>query len=1487
MKQKIKRHIRIVLGLAVLIAVFGTHLNNNVDVVHASNGRVINQRAISYSNNRPIIDGDFYWKSSRAREWLHSTSTNPQFTNKGIVTRRTRGFLSGFTTAERNQIAITRRKTPVRHNWNGGLTSAERIGDVDFSGNDGLGSMVPFSMRYQGSGNIGDPMSTDTASGGGYARWRSTITHDKVFIPTAWELQRYVESRGWSLARGNTSARNGIAQGYWVAGTQTYTGNISRGVYVTSEGRVAQAAMRNNTSRGIVPMLHLKPNAAAGRNKKIGDIITFGRYDSNNAEGHRGVIRWRIVNETPDGHKLIMAEQAVDHFNYNVAPSGDRNNTVYTKSNHVNFNTYDVDIVGNLLFQNTNESGTKTTRGNPLQPWFRVVNTSEFHRRNTSGARFQIQGRAPSGSSPDTVWVGGNFVRGSTTIEYRATANDPVGYNTPITIKSNLNTHMIGHLPYNMIDAPVNLDVKYDLPYNGYAANNQYVDIDVGLSNWDVNHVIPHWKRRLTGDGGIRVFSPPDHTTYAGTRYRMSGRMRVTDWGDAHSALSAAQWNTQGLRHLTYSNVRSQPRYLHDMYLTAASYNNTGMNSRPAHGYDGSVGPVDHVFFMPWARLRDAPGAGWVNFSTVMPIPNTWIYSSNGMGFHAVPNMSTLQAQYPEIEIENWTFELLDDQMFKLDWIRLPNGNTVNNPPVGSMTRHRATSTGNYSFTARDSRGYNWNTTANIKIDKTAPTGAITQNTSNPTNGNVTLTLDSQDVQTGLSKVEYISGGEIQSSNISSINQNNYVPTHRSTFVVSENGTYRFRVTDRAGNFREVTRTVGNIDRTPPTTSVSQSPTATVWTNKNVTVSWKANAEGLSDLRRVRFHDGSGWSAWTNTSGRTQTFNRTITGNTTVHFEVEDMAGNLTSRSYTVSNIDKDLPEMTFSHNPSTWTNTNVTTTIRARDHGANDRISGLNRMRFRSHSGLWSNWIIYPSNTELSYGWFNQTSTITKNGGYDVQVEDRAGNQRIQAFTVDWIDRTGPEATVRLEPNSWTNQNVKMIISGKDVNNEGSRISGVNRIRMRRAGASTWLETVTISDSTESSPSFAERTFTVTDNGTYEFELRDRAGNTSIVRQTVDKIDRTPPKASGSFTPDGWTNQDITITWIGERTGNPGAPLRRYRTYNGSSWSAWKNASNPDRISVSQVVSSNGTYRFEVQDEAGNIAKSYVVVSKYDNVAPVGNIRARFNRTESEVVDGSSVDVEMIDQNSVTVDVFGVEDLGISGVEFIEIEEQRRTGSITSATGSTINNWQTVDTYRYDWPDPYTVRDQTYQINASQALDTRFILTVQDRAGNRSTQAISNDVRHSVLQFKDLKVVDVVNPQLTHAERDELRNVDLATTPAPVTAGTNVTFELTYHLRHLDAVERLAGNIVITMKDDSGSEIHTINIPVDEPETGHNQNRVTRQTFTVPDGVPRGTTIHVTGNLLAELEHGTRHEIWYPNDDSMGSVDNHLEEFFRFRIVK
>lgn len=762
------------------------------------------------------------------------------------------------------------------------------------------------------------------------------------------------------------------------------------------------------------------------------------------------------------------------------------------------------------------------------------------------------------------------------------------------------------------------------------------------------------------------------------------------------------------------------------------------------------------------------------------------------------------------------------------------------------------------------------------RIDKTLPNATSSQSPTGWTNGNVNITWNASATNSPLSRVRVHNGtwgawSAVSGSSSSTVQ------------TVTSNGTYHFQIQDQAGNVRQISRTINNIDKGVPDIRSSQSPTA--WTNGNVTLTLGArdfgeqngqstHISGIASIQ-VRRPDGTTWNdTYGAASEGSQTYyNRTFTAteNGTYTVTVTDRAGNSSTHNHTVSNIDRSTPSGS-TNRQSGWTNGNVWIDVTGRN-----AISGLASIRYVSGGSITGN-TTYPFTGTTSA----QTVrfTATQNGTYTFDITDRAGNVRRVTQVVDTIDRTVPHGSTTQTPTAWTNQNVTLRVAGGDTNAQGPRISGVERVRMRPVGSSSWAETRTVSDSTESSPNFNPLSFTITDNGRYQFEIRDRAGNIRVIEHTVSNIDRSAPDTDGSFTPNGWTNGTITITWEARRTGSPGAPLEAYRYDRGNgNWTAWQNATHADAFDVTQQVSSNGVYRFEVRDEAGNIGTSSVTVTQHDIVLPVGQITARFDRSErDDHVGYTSNDlVNMVDSRRVTVDVTGVEDLGISGVESVAIEEQHRIGYGGA--------WMTVDETTYNWPDPYSINNQTYAIDVDHAQDTRFVLTVTDRAGNSSTRATSNVVRQSVLQAIDFRITDVVNPQLSDDDVAAIQASDLTSGSVELTAGTNVTFDVTYQLRHLDTVDQLSGNIVIETV--SPEHTHTHVIDVDEPLTGHNQHNTFTKTFTVPQGTPKGSEVNIYGNLVAEMANGTAHEISYPDTYDIGVIENHIEEFFRFRIVR
>jgi len=201
-----------------------------------------------------------------------------------------------------------------------------------------------------------------------------------------------------------------------------------------------------------------------------------------------------------------------------------------------------------------------------------------------------------------------------------------------------------------------------------------------------------------------------------------------------------------------------------------------------------------------------------------------------------------------------------------------------------------------------------------VKIDRTAPTTAVSGTSNAWTNGNVTLSLSPTDGLSGVAQTVYaVDGGAAQSG---------------TSVVLSSEGdhTVTFHSTDVAGNV-EATQTVQvRIDKTAPTISHSFTPSGyndATWTNGDVTVTFSCADQGGS-----------------NVAACTAPVNATTEGSHTVTGTATDGAGNTATDSASVF-IDKTAPSIgataNGSRNDAGWYNHDVTVTF-----SANDELSGV-----------------------------------------------------------------------------------------------------------------------------------------------------------------------------------------------------------------------------------------------------------------------------------------------------------------------------------------------------------------------------------------------------------------------------------------------------------------------------------------------------------------------------------------------------------------
>ena len=445
---------------------------------------------------------------------------------------------------------------------------------------------------------------------------------------------------------------------------------------------------------------------------------------------------------------------------------------------------------------------------------------------------------------------------------------------------------------------------------------------------------------------------------------------------------------------------------------------------------------------------------------------------------------------------------------------------------------------------------------------------------------------------------------------------------------ITEEGNYTLTVTDIEGNETSVTF---GIDNTAPTIEIAGNPTEWQNTDAVLTITASDNLSGVD-------------SVTVNGTDITDEVEYTISENGTYEFIVTDNVGNVATQTVIVNKIDKVLPELNVTGNPTEWQNTDAVLTI-----SASDNLSGVDSVTVNGTD----------ITDEVEY-------TISANGTYEFTVTDNAGNMATQTVVVDKIDKTAPSVTVNgqmgfLMINATDSESgVKSVVikvNGQErtlnsmyngqyfymLNQRpGSQApyyeltvtdnAGNKTVKNNDTTAPTieitgnpteWqntdaILTISASDNLSGVDSVTvngaditgEVAYTVSANGTYEFAVTDKAGNVTTQIVVVNKIDKALPVLNVTGNPTEWQNTDAVLTI-----------------------SASDNLSGVDSVTVngaditgegSYTVSANGTYEFAVTDNAGNVTTQTVVVNKIDKTAPTVSANRQWmnlivNATDSE----------------------------------------------------------------------------------------------------------------------------------------------------------------------------------------------------------------------------------------------------------------------------
>lgn len=390
--------------------------------------------------------------------------------------------------------------------------------------------------------------------------------------------------------------------------------------------------------------------------------------------------------------------------------------------------------------------------------------------------------------------------------------------------------------------------------------------------------------------------------------------------------------------------------------------------------------------------------------------------------------------------------------------------------PDGSYTYSVSTiyvvpANGSYTFVLEDNVGNTRNYTVTINnIDKTAPTGSLSHSPTNWVNTDVKIHWSVADANSGFKQIK-LPDGTIKT-------------TATGDYTVSQNGTYTFIVYDVAGNTLTLQETVTNIDKTPPTGSLSHNPTD--WVIDYVKIHWTAS-DSQSGFNRVVLPDGT---STTNASG-----DFTVTDNGTYTFTLYDNVGNSRILTENINNIDKIMPEGVLSLQENRLTDEKIKISWKAFD-----LQSGFSK-------------ILLPDSTFST----NATGefTVAQMGDYSFVIYDRVGNTRELSINVSNVDMINPILEVTQDTDKWTNGEITLNWKADDYQ------SGLQNVILPSS------ENVTDK----------QGSYIVTENGNYIFLAYDKIGNGILVEHQVTNIDKINPNLD--LTVDSADDGGIQISWV------------------------------------------------------------------------------------------------------------------------------------------------------------------------------------------------------------------------------------------------------------------------------------------------------------------------------------------------------------------
>ena len=340
----------------------------------------------------------------------------------------------------------------------------------------------------------------------------------------------------------------------------------------------------------------------------------------------------------------------------------------------------------------------------------------------------------------------------------------------------------------------------------------------------------------------------------------------------------------------------------------------------------------------------------------------------------------------------------------------------------------------------------------------------------------------------------------------------------------TENVQENIEVQDLYGNVSQISVSISNIDKQAPDLSIEYSNTN--MTNENIVATITANEE---------IQEVEGWTI----SNDKKSLSKTYTENVQENVDVQDLYGNTSQISVSISNIDKQSPILEVSYSEETLTNGNVTVTIIS-----NEKVQNV------------SDWTLSEDMLTLS-------KTYTENTQEQIVVYDLAGNSSIANISVTNIDKETPSLEVLYSTKEITNENVTVTItSNKQLQEVEGWTRSEDMLTLSKIYTQNTEETVTIYD---------------------------LAGNSYIANISINNIDKESPILEVNITPTETTSGSVTVEIRANESIQPV-----------EGWTL-----SEDQMTLSKTYIENAEERLTIYDLAGNSTTQDISVNNIDNQSP------------------------------------------------------------------------------------------------------------------------------------------------------------------------------------------------------------------------------------------------------------------------------------------